>query len=160
QKHDTFADVLKHIGTYYGYRVSQIFDLLSEAIVLLAAVFTVAWMQRNNELLPLLSAGVSTRRVVMPVICSAGIMLSLTTLNGELILPRIGNQLMNPRDDAEGDKLIDVQAAYDRNGIHIEGTTATRRSGVIKPCYITVPIGVARNPFKLQATEARYVPPG
>src|SRR5262249_41624093 len=53
-----------------------------------------------------------------------------------------------------------VQAAYDRNGIHIEGTTATRRSGVIKPCYITVPIGVARNPFKLQATEARYVPPG
>lgn len=55
------VQVLEHIGKYYGYKSTQIFDRLCEAIVLLAAMFTVAWMQRNNELLPLLSAGVSTR---------------------------------------------------------------------------------------------------
>src|SRR5436190_21420082 len=59
---------LEHISKYYGYKSTQIFDRLCEAIVLLAAMFTVAWMQRNNELLPLLSAGVSTRRVVQPVL--------------------------------------------------------------------------------------------
>ena len=52
---------LLRIFTYYAYKVAQIFDRLCEAIVLLAAMFTVAWMQRNNEQVPLLSAGVSTR---------------------------------------------------------------------------------------------------
>src|SRR4051812_33432784 len=67
EKHPGMNEVMKHIGTYYGYKVTQIFDRLSEVITLLAATFTVALLQRNNELLPLLSAGVSTRRVVMPV---------------------------------------------------------------------------------------------
>ena len=61
-----FADNLLHIGRYYSTRVSQIFDRMSEFITLLGAMFTVAWMQRNNELLPLLSDGVSTRRVETP----------------------------------------------------------------------------------------------
>ena len=60
--------ILTHIGEYYGFKVSAIFDRLCEAIVLMAAAFTVALMQRSNELLPLLSAGISTRRVVQPVL--------------------------------------------------------------------------------------------
>src|SRR5881397_2308497 len=71
QQETSLVPVLKTIGTYYGYRVSQIFDRLCEAIVLLAAMFTVAWVQRHNELLPLLSAGVPTRRVIRPVLLAA-----------------------------------------------------------------------------------------
>src|SRR5205085_1295393 len=59
-----FASVIRYVGVYYGYKTFQIFDRLCEPVVLLAGTFTVAWMQRNNELLPLLSAGVSTRRAV------------------------------------------------------------------------------------------------
>src|SRR5205814_1804965 len=82
--HDGLASILKHIGTYYGYKVAQIFDRLCEAIVLLAGMFTVAWMQRNNELLPLLSAGVSTRRAVRPVLFGACGLLCLAVANQEL----------------------------------------------------------------------------
>src|SRR5437762_10039136 len=96
--HDGLVPIVKHIGTYYGYKVAQIFDRLCEAIVLLAAMFTVAWMQRNNELLPLLSAGVSTRRVVLPVLGSAFAMLTLTALNQELVIPRISRYLLQDRD--------------------------------------------------------------
>src|SRR5437016_4872372 len=42
---DTLPEVLTHIAIYYGYRITNIYDRLSEAIVLLAAMFTVAWMQ-------------------------------------------------------------------------------------------------------------------
>jgi lipopolysaccharide export system permease protein len=63
--------VLARIGSYYGYRIPQFFDRLCEAIVLLAGMFTVAMMQRNNEQIPLLSAGVSTQRIVAPVVCCA-----------------------------------------------------------------------------------------
>ena len=58
--------LVRHIATYYGYQVIHIFDQLCEPIVLLAAMFTVTMMQRSNELIPLLSAGVSTRRVGTP----------------------------------------------------------------------------------------------
>src|SRR5438309_10801068 len=54
-----FEEVMQHILRYYGMKTTQIFDRLCEAIVLLAAMFTVALMQRNTALLPLLSAGVS-----------------------------------------------------------------------------------------------------
>src|SRR6266516_4278163 len=90
----SFADTVNYIVTYYGYKTTQIFDRLAEAIALLAAMFTVAWMQRNNELLPLLSAGVSTRRVVLPVLAGAFVMLGLAALNQEFILPQIDNFLV------------------------------------------------------------------
>src|SRR5262245_18837884 len=70
--------VVHKIVTYYGYRSVQIFDRLCEAIILLAAMFTVAWMQRNNEQVPLLSAGMSTQRIVLPVLGCAAVVLSLT----------------------------------------------------------------------------------
>jgi lipopolysaccharide export system permease protein len=75
--HQGLEAVLRHVLTYYGYKTIQIFDRLSEPIVLLAAMFTVAWVQRNNELLPLLSAGVPTRRVIRPVLIGAVLTLGL-----------------------------------------------------------------------------------
>src|SRR5262245_10530620 len=79
----SLAETLEHVGKYYGVKITQIFDRLCEAIVLAASMFTIAWMQRNNEMLPLLSAGVSTRRVVRPVLFTAFLMLGLATLNQE-----------------------------------------------------------------------------
>src|SRR5437899_8764693 len=111
--------LLKHVGSYYGFRLSQIFDRLCEAILLMAAMFTVAMMQRSNELLPLLSAGVSTHRVVCPVLVSAAAMLFLTALNQEFIIPRIGSALMNPPDDTRGEQDIEANGAFEPHGIHI-----------------------------------------
>src|SRR5262249_51354890 len=118
QHHSGLGEVLTHIGRYYGYKVTQIFDRLSEAIVLLAAMFTIAWVQRSNELLPLLSAGVASRRVVRPVLLSAVLFLGLTVLNQELVIPQVANYLMYNRDDPDAPKDIAVQGAFEPNGIH------------------------------------------
>jgi lipopolysaccharide export system permease protein len=152
--------VLKHIGTYYGYKVAQIFDRLCEAIVLMAAAFTVAWMQRNNELLPLLSAGVSTRRVVCPILLSACGMLGLSVANQELLIPRIGRYLQNERDDPDGDKDVPAQGAFEPNNIHIEGDIAVRRGMIVKKFRCVIPESIAGGLMSLSAEEARYIPPG
>ena len=57
-----FVVIAHYIVRYYAFRIPQVFDLLAEPISLMAATFTVAWLQRNNELLPQLSAGIPTRR--------------------------------------------------------------------------------------------------
>lgn len=149
---------LLRIFTYYAYRVAQYFDRLCEAIVLLAAMFTVAWMQRNNEQVPLLSAGVSTRRIVMPVLLSSFFMLGLTVLNQELIIPRIADQLALDKDDPEGEKSVPVHAAYDSNGIHIVGDRGVRQSSTVFGFYPTILDPQGGQLFHLSAKEARYVP--
>jgi lipopolysaccharide export system permease protein len=148
------------IGTYYGYRAAQIYDRLCEPIVLLAAMFTVAFIQRNNELLPLLSAGVSTRRVVRPVLLSACVMLGLSTVNQELIIPNIADRLLAPREDPNGTKEIHaLQGGYEPNGIQLEGQSAARETKVVRhfDCFIPEGIG-GGSPVYLQAREARYIP--
>src|SRR5438874_8514834 len=117
-----FSAILHHIGRYYGYRVLQYFDRLCEAITLLAAMFTVAWVQRNNELLPLLSAGVPTRRVIRPVLVGAVVTLGLGVANQELVIPNVADSLLIDRDDPGGEKILGVSGAYDGNGVHVEGS--------------------------------------
>jgi lipopolysaccharide export system permease protein len=159
-RHRGIVPVLRHIGFYYGNHVALIFDRLCEPIVLLAAMFTIAWMQRNNELLPLLSAGVSTRRVVQPVLLSACVMLSLAVVNQEIHIPNIANNLTNQKEDPYGDAPLPVQAVFEPNGIHIHGRIASRKNQEIKEMYVTIPQGIFRNMLHLSAREARYIPPG
>jgi lipopolysaccharide export system permease protein len=158
QHHQGLRAVLTHIGMYYGHRITQIFDRLCEAIVLLAAMFTVAWMQRSNELLPLLSAGMSTRRVVLPVLVSAFSMLTFAIANQELVIPVIATDLMIPKDDAEGKRDVPIQGAFEPNLIHIEGVGGSRKDKLVKPFYVTIPSGVAHTLLHLNAEEARYIP--
>lgn len=149
---------LLRIFAYYGYKVAQIFDRLCEAIVLLAAMFTVAWMQRNNEQIPLLSAGISTRRIVLPVLLSAFFMLSLTVINQEFIIPRIADKLALDRDDPGGQKTVLVRSAYESNGIHITGDRADRRYLTVSPFYVTIPETLGGTLVHLSAWQGQYIP--
>ncbi len=151
------APVLRNICRYYGYKIVQIFDRLCEAIVLLASAFTVAWVQRNNELLPLLSAGVPTRRVIRPVLMGAGLLILLGIANQELLIPRIADVLLADRDDPLGEKSLVVAGAYDSNGIHIEGAEAKRNGLIVRPFYVTVPETIADGLLHLTAKEGRYI---
>ena len=96
-----FGASARFIITYYGYRIPQLFDLMAEPITLMAAAFSVSWMQRNNELLPQLSAGIPTRRAIRPILLGAAATLSLTPLNQEFLVPEVADQLMMQRDDQD-----------------------------------------------------------
>ena len=158
QQGNGFFASLGHIAHYYGYMSAHIFDRLSEAIVLLAAMFTVAWLQRNNELLPQLSAGVSTRRVVRPVLLSACALVFVNVANQEILIPNLRPVI---RDDPNGEKRMSVQGTFDSNGVHLKGETATRREQCVQKFMCTIPEAVGNGSLVvLQAREARYVPPG
>ena len=129
-------------------------------IVLLAAMFTIAWVQRNNELLPQLSAGVSTQRVVRPLLLAACAMIFFATLNQELVIPELSNILSLNRENPKGDRDLPVHPGYEPNGISIWGNLAVRKELLIRDfgCSIKPPISPG-NMVSLQAKEARYIPP-
>src|SRR5262245_63908437 len=121
------------------YKSAQIFDRLCEPIVLLAGMFTVAWMQRSNELLPLLAAGVPTRRTLRPVLIGAVALLAIGMGNQECVIPRIADTLVRNRDDLEGHRDLMVQPSYDSNGIHMEGGVGKRQGLMVMPFHCTIP---------------------
>ncbi|MBM3994483.1 MAG: LptF/LptG family permease [Planctomycetes bacterium] len=155
-----FTAVLQYVGVYYGFKSFQIFDRLCEAVVLLAGMFTVAWMQRNNELLPLLSAGVSTRRAVAPVLCCAFAMMTLAAVNQELAMPNIDAFMLENRQNPDGAKDTDIKGGvYDRNNILVSGKAAIKKELLVKDFVAVIPTSIGRNSITfLQAEEARYVP--
>lgn len=155
-----FRDNVLHILKYYSTRISQIFDRLSEAITLLGAMFTVAWMQRNNELLPQLSAGISTRRVVRPVLLGCLVTLAVGPLNQELVIPRIAEELTTPRDDPKLERPSEVRGAYDSTGVHLEGDRGYRNEKKVLSLFVTFPATGRSGLAHLSAREAYYIPPG
>jgi lipopolysaccharide export system permease protein len=155
------GSVAEHIATYYGYRVIQIFDLMAEFITLMAAMFTVAWLQRNNELLPQLSAGIPTRRVLRPILLGAAVTLALGPINQELVIPMVADELMKPRDDPDGAKAAIVMGAFDpATSVHIEGMAGLRNERKILKFYVTIPETAPTGMAHLLAEEAVYHPPG
>jgi lipopolysaccharide export system permease protein len=154
--------VAVRIASYYGFRIPQFFDRLCEAIVLLAAMFTVALMQRHNEQIPLLSAGVSTQRIVLPVLICAFVMMFLSVLNQELVIPGVGDRMTRDRSDPAGQKEMTVHGAFESNLIHIHGDRATRHKMVVKKFYCTIPENVTESGtlIHITAREARYHPSG
>jgi lipopolysaccharide export system permease protein len=151
-------EVAQQILTYYGYRSLQYYDRLCEAISLLAAMFTVAWAQRSNEFIPVLSAGVSTQRFLRPVFLGAGLMLVLGMLNQEFVIPRISNILVTDREDFDGTKELMVQGAYDPNKIHIDGMRAYRSEQIVQPLYVTLPQTNKSRMTHVSAETATYIP--
>lgn len=157
--HKTFLGVLQHVSAYYGFRVTKIFDQLCEPIVLLAAMFTIAWMQRCNEQFPLLSAGVSTRRIVFPVLACAGVMLSLAMVNQEFVIPQVADRLTFDKDDPGGEKELSITGkCYEPNDIHIGGEKANRRRQTVTNFECVIPDSLAGNMLVITAAEAVYVP--
>jgi lipopolysaccharide export system permease protein len=151
-------DIIVRVSAYYGYRIPQLFDRLCEAIVLLAAMFTVAMMQRNNEHLPMLSAGVPTQRIVAPVLGCACFMICLSVLNQELLIPKIGWKLNLDRNDPDGVREVAVRHGFESNLIHIEGDRADRKEMTVKKFRCAIPETVAGSQIHITAREAHYVP--
>ena len=68
---DAHGQLFKIVGQYYAYRSLAFFDWMSGILALVAAMFTVTWIQRHNEMTALLAAGIPRLRVLRPVIAGA-----------------------------------------------------------------------------------------
>lgn len=154
----TFTQMLRQIGRHYGPQIALIFDRLSETIALLAAVFTMAWSQRNNEILPQLSTGIPTHRIIRPVLLGSLLVLSLGPISQELLIPKLSDELQIPRDDPNQERPIELKGAYDSTGLQIEGISGFRRDLRVTSFSVNFPETSSSGALDLQAEEAIYRP--
>jgi lipopolysaccharide export system permease protein len=153
------AAMLATMGQYYLFRTSLFFDRLAGVITTLSAMFTFSWIQRTNELMPLLAAGVPIYRVIAPVLIVAMMISGLASVNQEFVIPRIAEEL-RLRPDSSATRWVSVNPTYDSRGILFASGHCYRRDQSIRPASITLPPHLAGAPVELRAGEATYVPPG
>jgi len=150
-------EVFRVMGRYYLVHQSLFFDYLCGVIGMMAAIFTVTWMQRNNEQLAILSAGVSTHRAILPVLVSSVIVSGFAIANQEIIMPRYAEELAKSHDD-DGERSVHVSGRYDSRGIYLHGQDADRATKTIFPFYSTIPKEIFGSIRYIKGQQATYVP--
>jgi lipopolysaccharide export system permease protein len=152
-------DLFKVMARYYLVHTSEYYDRLCGVISMMAAIFTVTWMQKNNELLAMLAAGISTQRVIRPVIVSAVIISAIAVANQEWVMPTFAEELQKRHDDDGNSAVLSLHGRYDANNIYIHGNTADRKAQTVNEFNATFPGEIFGTPREIRAMQARYIPP-
>lgn len=110
------AAVMKNILTFYGLNSTLYFRDFAGMITVVAAVFSLGKMVRNNELVAMMSSGVSLKRVITPIIILALVFTGLLVIDQEVIIPALSDKLVRDQDDVPGQESYDVWFIDDGNG--------------------------------------------
>ncbi|MHC4662087.1 MAG: LptF/LptG family permease [Planctomycetota bacterium] len=112
-----FAQIFRH---YFVYSIAILYSL-APFILLMAAMFTVTRLNKSNEIIPLLMAGVPTRRTLMPIFIGALVFSLLMVGAEELVVPRLANSMRLAKGEAfvrpmifpdKYDNLINMERYY------------------------------------------------
>lgn len=103
-------------GQYYGARCLLWFRDLGGMIIVIAAVFSLARLTRNNELIAVMASGVSLKRILAPILFLALVLTGLMIVDQELVVPRLTNELTRKQDELVGQASYDLWFLPDANG--------------------------------------------
>lgn len=145
-KSDEFAtnthgmrELVRHVSLYYAARLPWFFLRLSGVMALLAAVFALAWQERQNEVVAWLAAGVPARRLLAPVLGGTVAVIGLAIFNREFVVPIWSSELQRNADDPKGDKLRMVAGGYDGNMVLFADGAADPTRQLIADAHVTLP---------------------
>ncbi|MHC4216046.1 MAG: LptF/LptG family permease, partial [Planctomycetota bacterium] len=108
--------VFRNMLNYYGAQSALYFRDFAGIITVVAAVFSLGKMTRNNELIAVMASGTSLKRVIAPIIALAVLFTGFLIIDQELIIPRIANQLVRSHDELPGEQVYDVWLMSDGKG--------------------------------------------
>ncbi len=152
-------ELFKAMGQYYLVRQAEYFDRLGGVISMMAAIFTVTWMQRANEQLAMLAAGVSTHRMIRPVVISSVLVSFFSVANQEVVIPRYADELQKNHAD-DGTSAVTVQTKpSDHRGLIFAGKSADRaHKTILERFTVTVPSEVFGSIRNIEGSQATYIP--
>jgi lipopolysaccharide export system permease protein len=156
---DEHGGLLQTLGSYYAYRSLAVFDRMSGILALVAAMFTVTWIQRHQEMTALMAAGIPRLRVLRPVILAAIVVSFVAAAGREAVIPNIRHQLALDSKNLGGEQQADLQSRFDsQTDILIGGSKVVfADQRILKPSFV-LPTGLDAYGKQLAATSARYLP--
>ena len=87
------GSAIKLFLTYYTFKSIPVVMMLGSLLGLVSAMVTVAMIMRLNELVPIQAAGVSTLRIVTPLLVAFFLVVGALTAVREFVLPQFLNEM-------------------------------------------------------------------
>ncbi len=125
------------IAHYYGARVVLWFRDLGGMIIVIAAVFSMVRLMRNNELIAIMASGVSLKRILAPILLLSLGLTGLVVIDQEFIIPRLAGDLTRRQDQLPGEATYDLWFVGDAHGNLISCTRyEERQQTMISPLIV------------------------
>lgn len=145
----------KVIASYYAYHSLAFFDRTSGILAMIAAMFTVTWLQRHQELTAVMAAGISKLRIVKPLLVAACSVSLLGIANRELVIPRFRDEIARDTKDLGGTTARPLEPCFDRNtDILIGGDTVVASERKILKAAFVLPPGLSQYGKQITAQDA------
>jgi lipopolysaccharide export system permease protein len=155
---DEHGSVVGVMAAFYSYQSFDLFDRVCGMIAMIAAMFTITWLQRHQEMTAMMAAGISKFRIVKPIVLAVVAISFLAAANREFIIPRVRNELTRDTKDLAGSEYRDLEGRYDgQTDIAIGGkkvVVAERR--IVNPTFI-LPNTLSKYGRNLVAENAYYL---
>ena len=149
------AGVVGVLAEYYAPRCLQFFDKTTGILAMIAVVFVITLLQRNNELTPLMAAGVPRWRVMLPLLVGAAAVALLGVANREFGLPAVRASLAQNAQDWMGERSRKCTPRYDlRTDILIAGKSTKAKDRRIEEPQFRLPPELAEWGRQISADAA------
>jgi lipopolysaccharide export system permease protein len=145
---------------FYGPRVAEVFDKTSAIWTLVAAVFAVSLMQRRREMTAIEAAGITKSRILRSVFLCTFVIVGLSIVNREMIIPSVKYQLVRTPQNWEQSESIPMGVYHDvETGIKIRGQFLLLLKKQIASPEIQLPIEISNDaPSRIQSLLATIEP--
>jgi lipopolysaccharide export system permease protein len=156
------AMVLKNIVRYYSVQSFLWYRDMAGMVMVIAAVFSLTRMTRNNELIAVMASGISLKRILAPILILSLLLSGLMVLDQELVIPRFSHELTRSHDEMLDESVYDLWFAGDDKGSlistqqYVEKTQTLHKPLIILREKIEGRGEVYRVTGKIQAEAAVY----
>lgn len=163
---EEFIEIAETEGTlasvaieFYLPRVLSFFDRISGLVSLIAAVFTVTWIQRNRELIAIYAGGIHLRRVIRPIVICVVAVAVFGIVNREILIPQYQHRLTRDTRNWFGADEIKIRPTYDRvTGTFLNGKSAVIADRKLISPQMQLPPGQSGTINRVVAESAVYHP--
>ena len=150
------GNIVQVIFLYYFFKSIPIVLLLGSVLSLIAAMVTVAMLMRNNELVPIQAAGITTLRVIRPLVIAVVCLTVVFCLMRECLLPNIQDRILMEAADYAENRGILLNATNDNETkITIKGNRVFRSENQIDKPEFVFPRAITKQSLRL-AGESAY----
>jgi lipopolysaccharide export system permease protein len=112
----TLKDVALNVVRFYSARCALWYRDMAGMIIVIAAVFSLTRMTRNNELVAVMASGMSLKRILAPILLLSIVLTGLMIADQEFLIPRYAYELTREHDELSYENAYSVWFIGDDNG--------------------------------------------
>ena len=146
------------LRSYYSPRALQLFDRTCALLALTAAIGTLVWMQRFNELAAVEAGGIPKSRIVRPILWCMFVVVGFSLVNRELLIPKFRESLARNAQSWDGSQARAVTPQQDEStGVWILNGKVTLAEGKVEQAEFRLPDVCAEFAISVIAETANRV---